>query len=117
MEVEKMMVHDVKTCGAHDSLNDAARLMWEYACGCVPVVDDHRRPVGFLTDRGICMGAYTQGMPLQAWRVETAMARNVICCRADDEIAETVRIMRDTGVRRLPIGCQRREPDRAALTR
>lgn len=103
MEVKKMMVHDVKTCRAHDSLNVAAQIMWECACGCVPVIDEQRRPVGFLTDRDICMAAYTQGAPLQALRVETAMARNVISCHADDEIANAARIMRETGVRRLPV--------------
>jgi predicted transcriptional regulator len=85
MEVRRMMVHDVKSCHAHDSLNVAAQIMWECACGCVPVVDEHRRPVGFLTDRDICMAAYTQGGSLQALRVETAMARNVISCCADGE--------------------------------
>ena len=103
MEVRKMMVHDVKTCHAHDSLTVAAQVMWEHACGCVPVVDEQRRPVGFLTDRDICMAAYTQGASLQALRVETAMARNVISCHADDEIIDAARIMRETGVRRLPV--------------
>jgi CBS domain-containing protein len=42
MQVKRMMVHDVKTCRAHDSLDAAADIMWEYACGCVPVVDEQR---------------------------------------------------------------------------
>jgi len=103
MQVERMMVHEVRTCRAHDSLNAAAQIMWEYACGCVPVVDEQGRPVGFLTDRDICMAAYTQGGLLQTLRVETAMARNVIACRADDELADAARIMRERGVRRLPV--------------
>jgi CBS-domain-containing membrane protein len=103
MEVKKMMVRDVKTCRAHDSLNVAAQIMWDHACGCVPVVDEQRRPVGFLTDRDICMAAYIQGGSLQALRIETAMARNVIFCHADDEIADAARIMRENGVRRLPV--------------
>lgn len=103
MEVRRMMVHDVKTCRAHDSLNVAAQIMWECACGCVPVVDEQRRPVGFLTDRDICMAAYTQGVPLQALRVESAMARNIISCCPNDEIADAASIMRKTGVSRLPV--------------
>jgi CBS-domain-containing membrane protein len=103
MEVGRMMVHDVKTCRAHDSLNVAAQIMWEHACGCVPVVDEQRRPVGFLTDRDICMAAYTQGAPLQTLSAATAMALNVISCRADDEVADAARIMREAGVRRLPV--------------
>ncbi len=103
MQVKRIMVHDVKTCRADDSLNVAAQIMWEYACGCVPVVDEQRKPVGFLTDRDICMAAYTQGGSLQTLRVETAMAHSIISCHDDDEIADAARIMRETGVRRLPV--------------
>jgi predicted transcriptional regulator len=31
------------------------------------------------------------------------MARNIISCRADDEVADAARIMRETGMRRLPV--------------
>jgi CBS domain-containing protein len=103
MEVQKMMVHDVKACRVDDSLNVATQIMWERACGYVPVVDEQRRPVGFLTDRDICMAAYTQGGLLQTLRVESAMARNVISCHANEEIAAAARIMQETGVRRLPV--------------
>jgi CBS domain-containing protein len=64
MEVRRMMRHSVRTCHPNDSLNDAAQVMWEDVCGSVPVVDDQLKPVGFLSDRDICMAAYTQGAPL-----------------------------------------------------
>ena len=103
MKVQRIMVHDVKTCRAHDTLNTAAQIMWEHACGCVPVVDEQLRPVGFLTDRDICMAAYTQGGSLQMLRVENAMAQRVVSCHADDEISEAAGIMRENAVRRLPV--------------
>jgi len=103
MEVKRMMVHDVKTCRPHDSLNAAAQIMWEHACGSVPVVDENSRPVGFLTDRDISMAAYTQGGPLQALRVENAMARKIIACGPEDEITSAAKIMRENGVRHLPV--------------
>ena len=58
------MTRDVKTCTIHDSLNGAARIMWDHDCGCAPVVDAHGKLVGIVTDRDICMAAYTQGVPL-----------------------------------------------------
>ena len=60
MEVQRMMRHSVRTCHPNDSLNDAAQIMWEDVCGSVPVVDDQLKLVGFLTDRDICMAAYTK---------------------------------------------------------
>ena len=45
------------------------------ACGCVPVVDEQNKPVGILTDRDICMAAYTQGKLLADMHAESAVAR------------------------------------------
>ena len=46
MNVGELMTRDVGTCTASDSMNDAARIMWERDCGCVPVVDDGGKVVG-----------------------------------------------------------------------
>lgn len=59
------------------------------------------RPI-FLTDRDICMAAYTQGKPLEALRVETAMARRVVSCRAEDDLRSAAELMRVNRTRRLP---------------
>jgi len=90
-------------CRAHDTLSRAAQLMWENGCGCVPVVDDGAELVGFLTDRDICMGAYTQGRPLETITVSTSMTRKVIACRDDDDVSAALNLMCDHGVRRLPV--------------
>ena len=37
MQVKDIMTKSVCTVKASDHLNDAAHLMWEYDCGCVPV--------------------------------------------------------------------------------
>ncbi len=103
MNVEQIMNRDVKVCGPRDSLNRAAQIMWEHACGAVPVVDEKSRPVGFLTDRDVCMAAYTQGKPLVALRVDGAMARKVVSCRAEDDLNSAAQVMRQNRVRRLPV--------------
>ena len=103
MKVEQVMKHDVKACRPHDFLNKAAQLMWENACGCVPVVDEHNKPLGILTDRDICMAAYTQGKSLADMRADSAMARKPVCCRSEDEISAAMNLMREKGTRRLPV--------------
>ncbi len=103
MKVEQIMNRGVKTCGPQDSLNRAAQMMWEEACGAVPVVDEQSRPIGFLTDRDICMAAYTQGKPLDALRVETAMARKVVSCGVEDDLGSAAQLMRQNRTRRLPV--------------
>jgi CBS domain-containing protein len=82
MNVEQIMNREVKTCGPRDPLNKPAQMMWDTPCGAIPVVDDQGRPVGFLTDRDVCMAAYTQNKPLTELLVEAAMARTPVCCGA-----------------------------------
>ncbi len=103
MKVEQIMNKAPKVCHPHDSLSKAAQLMWDSACGGIPVVDEHSKPVGFLTDRDVCMAAYTQGKILNELRVETAMARKVAYCRAADDLHVAADVMRSRGVRRLPV--------------
>lgn len=103
MDVGQLMVREVATCRLPDTLNTAARIMWEHDCGCVPVVDDDARVVGMLTDRDLCMAAYTQGRPLDAIPVASVMSKDVHTCKADDPIAFAEGIMRAHRVRRLPV--------------
>jgi CBS domain-containing protein len=80
--------------------------MWEHDCGVVPVVGEGNgtaRLVGMLTDRDICMAAYTQGATLRDIPAARAMARQVFSCRPTDSLAVALRIMRTNQVHRLPV--------------
>jgi CBS domain-containing protein len=103
MHVENVMTRAVKTCGRDDSLDVAARIMWEHDCGCAPVVDADGRVVGMLTDRDMCMAAYTCGATLASLRVGGAMAATVYCCRPKDSLATAEQMMRAHRIRRLPV--------------
>ena len=103
MKVEDVMTRNVESCGVNQSLSAAARIMWEKDCGCVPVVDPDGRCVGMLTDRDICMAAYTQGQPLWAISVSSAMSHVVHGCLPGDSLSRAELLMRAHQVRRLPV--------------
>jgi CBS domain-containing protein len=103
MHVEQLMSSPVMTCHPQDTLNHAAQLMWEHGCGAIPVVDDAGALVGIITDRDICMAAYTQGGPLESIQVASAMARNVFTARSTDDIGRAETIMAEHQIRRLPV--------------
>ena len=103
MRVGELMTVEVKACGPGDSLNRAAQIMWENDCGCVPVADDAERVVGMLTDRDVCMAAYTQGRLLAEIPVSAAMSKTVVACRQDDTIAIAEQRMQAHQVRRLAV--------------
>jgi CBS-domain-containing membrane protein len=105
MRVEKIMTHRVTTCAPQDSLEHAASLMWNGDCGCLPVVSANGsgRIEGVITDRDVCMAALFQGRPLRDIRVEEAMAKTVLTCRASDEVEVAQRTMQNEQIRRLPV--------------
>ena len=103
MKVLNVMTKDVLACSPVDTLAQAARILWENDCGCVPVVDSERRVAGIVTDRDICMAAYIQGASLAQLRVECAMARRVHTCRPQDDAVSVLEVMKREQVRRLPV--------------
>ena len=106
MKVEQLMTRNVETCGSHETLERAAAMMWNHDCGALPVVTNHdgaARVVGMLTDRDICMAAYTQGRALRDIGVTTAMSQRLCSCRPTDAVGVAFRIMETNQIRRLPV--------------
>jgi CBS domain-containing protein len=103
MKIDELMRREVVSCGIDDSLQEAARSMWEHDCGAIPVVDGVDHVVGVVTDRDICMAAYTQGLPLREIPVTTAMADSVVTLRPDDLVVDATRLMGEQQIRRIPI--------------
>lgn len=103
MQIKDVMSHPALTCPATGTLDHVARLMWEFDCGIIPLVDDDGRLAGVVTDRDICMAAYTQGRALGAIPVATAMARQVIAAHKDDPVEVAEALMGDNQIRRLPV--------------
>jgi CBS domain-containing protein len=103
MNVSDLMTAAVKSCGTNDNLQRAAQLMWENDCGIVPVVDGDGRVVGVITDRDICMAAYTHGQPLWQLPVSDAMAKQVHGVMENDPLDVVETLMRRVRVRRVPV--------------
>jgi len=103
MRVEQLMTRNVASCRLGDSLNCAARLMWEHDCGCVPIADGRGKVVGIVTDRDVCMAAYTQGKALGDIPVTVAMTPAVVTCAPDESVEDAEAQMGENRIRRLPV--------------
>ncbi len=103
MTIKDLMTRPAVTCPNNTTLEHAGWLMWEFDCGVIPVVDDVGRAVGIVTDRDICMAAYTQGKALRDIHVTTAMAHHVIAIHADESVETAEHLMADNQIRRLPV--------------
>lgn len=92
---------DVAVCRPGDSLSHAAGLMWDRDCGLIAVVDTDHHIVGAITDRDVCMAAYTQGQTLTALRVSSAMSHGAVSCAPDDPLAVALELMQSKQIRRV----------------
>jgi len=103
MRNEELMNQPAVCCKDDDTLMAAAGKMWDNDCGSLPIIDAENRLCGMLTDRDICMAAYTRGCALQDIPIHEVMARDVACCTADDTIENAEALMRSRQIRRVPV--------------
>jgi len=105
MKVEQLMAKKVSSCGRDDTLNDAARIMWERDCGFVPITERGANPrvVGVVTDRDVCIAAYTRGQTLRDMRIGDVMSSGIRSCKPSDDLATAEATMRQAQVHRLVV--------------
>jgi CBS domain-containing protein len=88
------------------SLAEAARLMRERHVGSLVVVVDRlseRVPVGMLTDRDPTVAVIAKEVDPQPLAVRDVMSTDLITVREQDSMADALRLMRERGVRRIPV--------------
>ena len=103
MNVEQVMSRQVKACEAGDTLAAAAAIMWDGDIGAVPVVGEHGKVIGIVTDRDICMAACFSNLPLASMRVGDHMSRQVFVVEPAASVAAAEQLMAEKQVRRLPV--------------
>jgi CBS domain-containing protein len=103
MHIQDVMTHPVVTCPVDSSADVPARLMWEFDCGVIPLVDGDGRLAGIVTDRDLCMAAYTQNRALSEIQTSSAMAQDVVRCHPGDAIEMVEAVMRENQIRRVPV--------------
>jgi CBS domain-containing protein len=97
------MTRTVWRCKTTDHLEVPAQLMWDHDIGAVPVVDEACAVVGMITDRDICIAAYTHGVPLAEVAVADAMSRTLWSCFPDDDVGSLARRMAMHQLHRMPV--------------
>jgi CBS domain-containing protein len=107
MRAHDLMTTRVQTVRPDETLERAAQLMWEHDCGSLPVVNRDGHVVAMLTDRDICMCAYTKGVRLSEIQVATAMSHRIYRVRPEDSVEEIERLMWATQIRRVPVTDER----------
>ncbi|MEP6860357.1 MAG: CBS domain-containing protein [Deltaproteobacteria bacterium] len=103
MRARDLMTSPAVTCHPNHSLATAAQRMAEHDCGSLAVIDDSGRLAGTITDRDICMAAYTRGAALAELPVQVAMRPGVIAAGPDETLKVIEELMAENQLRRIPI--------------
>ncbi|WP_415383574.1 CBS domain-containing protein [Halosimplex sp. TS25] len=101
VSVDDVVAEDVVTAERDAPVREAVEKMRERDVGAVVVVEDDK-PVGVLTDRTVALSlADTPNVADTA--VEELIGDDLISVDASTDIFETLQLMRDEGIRRLPV--------------
>jgi CBS domain-containing protein len=103
MKAQDVMTTEPACCTPDSTAREAARLMREHDCGCVPVVEgESNRVVGVVTDRDIACRCVAEGRGAET-AVREIMTKDPQCCHPGDDIAAVEQIMMRAQVRRVPV--------------
>jgi CBS domain-containing protein len=98
-----LMSRHLLTVHPNDRVGHAARLMRDWDCGALPVVDWSGRLLGMVTDRDIAVRLVALEADARNAAVSDCMTREAIACHAEDSIRQCMRQMSRHQIRRLPI--------------
>ena len=103
MKAQDMMTTDPACCTPESTAREAAHLMREHNCGCIPVVEgDSKRLVGVVTDRDIACRGVAEGKGANT-PIKEIMTKDPQSCHPEDDVAAIEQIMMQAMVRRVPV--------------
>jgi CBS domain-containing protein len=106
MRVGEICNREVVVIDEQSSIVDAAGVMREYHVGDIVVIREKygkQEPVGILTDRDIAIEIVARATDPQTVTVGDAMSFDLVTVTEDDDLMHTIEIMRDKGIRRIPV--------------
>ncbi|WP_246137707.1 CBS domain-containing protein [Myxococcus llanfairpwllgwyngyllgogerychwyrndrobwllllantysiliogogogochensis] len=103
LTAREVMTRNVRTARRDSSLREVARLMKEEDCGVIPIVNEHGRLEGIVTDRDIAIQAFSGGQPPEQLRASDVMTDDVPAATPDETLHTLVDIMAREQIRRVPV--------------
>ncbi len=99
--IENIMTKDVITVKKDTSIQQTIRIMIENNITGLPVVDDHMKLVGIISEKDIMILLYNVGS--RTGKVKDFMIRKVVYFMLEDSLAEVCECLLKNHFRRVPI--------------
>ncbi len=106
MTLKTICNREVLIAQKNDTLVEAAKLMHEHHVGSIVVVEERNGinyPLGIITDRDIVIELIAKQVDINSITLGDVMYRDIILGKENDDVNETIKIMRQRGIRRLPV--------------
>jgi CBS domain-containing protein len=101
----EVMTKDPTCCLPSDTVNKAAQVMKDENVGPVPVIEsvETKKLIGIVTDRDLALKVVAEGRDPRSTVVGDVMTRQLVTCRADDDLQKALDAMAEHQIRRIPI--------------
>jgi CBS domain-containing protein len=101
----EVMTKKTVCCLPDDMATDAAESMQNEHVGSIPIIEDvqTRKLIGIITDRDLTIRILAEGLDAKSTKLETIMTRNVVTCKAEEDLQKAVDAMSKHQLRRIPI--------------
>lgn len=100
-----VMTGNPKCCLPSDTVSTAAKMMRDENVGSIPVVEDQQSKnlIGIITDRDLALQVVANVCDSSSTKVADVMTRQVVTCRADDDLQVAMDAMSSHQLRRIPV--------------
>jgi CBS domain-containing protein len=98
-----VMTSSPAACTPETTLDLVAKLMVQYDCGEIPVIDRTERPVGVVTDRDIVCRVVAEGMNPMAYSAQVCMSHPAVTVPATAPLEDVLETMERHQIRRVPV--------------
>src|SRR4026207_764103 len=97
----EVMTKNPVCCLPDDMVKNAAELMKSQNIGSIPVIENEQtqKLVGIVTDRDLALKIIAEGRDARSMKVESVMTREVVTCRADDDLQKALDAMAEHQLR------------------
>jgi CBS domain-containing protein len=105
MQVKEVMTADPACCISETTLQEVAKMMIEYDCGEIPVVDSEetRVPIGVITDRDIVCRTVGRGLNPLDLTVADCMSKPCVTVTPEISVEECSKVLEENKIRRVPV--------------
>jgi CBS domain-containing protein len=105
MSLQEIMTTNPACCTPDTPLQDVARLMVQYDCDEIPVIEDRaqRKVIGVVTDRDIVCRAVAEGIDPRNLSAATVMSGPAVTVGENADPDDVVQLMEERQIRRIPV--------------